>query len=184
MYGDHIPAIDLTEEDLENGNLYGTEYVIWSNFGLEGDDEDMYSYQLTSHVLEMLDMQIGTIFTYQQNHKNSETYLSDLKALGYDMLYGKQYIYGGENPFERVDMKMGVNDIKIESVVKIGDKYYIKGQNFTEYSKITLDGETLDTIYLGENILGLLEDVNPEDADRMKVSQIERKGKEILSTTE
>ena len=175
---------DLTEEDLENGNLYGTEYVIWSNFGLEGDDEDMYSYQLTSHVLEMLDMQIGTIFTYQQNHKNSETYLSDLKALGYDMLYGKQYIYGGENPFERVDMKMGVNDIKIESVVKIGDKYYIKGQNFTEYSKITLDGETLDTIYLGENILGLLEDVNPEDADRMKVSQIERKGKEILSTTE
>ena len=79
---------------------------------------------------------------------------------------------------------MGVNDIKIESVVKIGDKYYIKGQNFTEYSKITLDGETLDTIYLGENILGLLEDVNPEDADRMKVSQIERKGKEILSTTE
>lgn len=184
MYGDHIPAIDLTEEDLENGNLYGTEYVIWSNFGLEGDDEDMYSYQLTSHVLKMLDMQIGTIFTYQQNHKNSETYLSDLKALGYDMLYGKQYIYGGENPFERVDMKMGVNDIKIESVVKIGDKYYIKGQNFTEYSKITLDGETLDTIYLGENILGLLEDVNPEDADRMKVSQIERKGKEILSTTE
>lgn len=184
MYGDHIPAIDLAEEDLENGNLYGTEYVIWSNFGLEGDDEDMYSYQLTSHVLEMLDMQIGTIFTYQQNHKNSETYLSDLKALGYDMLYGKQYIYGGENPFERVDMKMGVNDIKIESVVKIGDKYYIKGQNFTEYSKITLDGETLDTIYLGENILGLLEDVNPEDADRMKVSQIERKGKEILSTTE
>lgn len=122
MYGDHIPAIDLTEEDLENGNLYGTEYVIWSNFGLEGDDEDMYSYQLTSHVLEMLDMQIGTIFTYQQNHKNSETYLSDLKALGYDMLYGKQYIYGGENPFERVGMKMGVNDIKIESVVKIGDK--------------------------------------------------------------
>ena len=30
-------------------------------------------------------MQVGTIFTYQQNHKNSETYLADLKALGYDM---------------------------------------------------------------------------------------------------
>lgn len=184
MYGDHIPAIDLTEDDLENGNLYGTEYVIWSNFGLEGDDEDMYSYQLASHVLEMLDMQVGTIFTYQQNHKNSETYLSDLKALGYDMLYGNYYIYGGENPFERTDMKMGVKDIEIEEVVKIGDKYYIKGKNFTEYSKITLDGETLNTIYLGENILGLLEDVDPDDAENMKVSQIEKKGNEILSTTE
>lgn len=184
MYGDHIPAIDLTEDDLQNGNLYGTEYVIWSNFGLEGDDEDMYTYQLTSHLLEMLDMQVGTIFTYQQNHKNSETYLDDLKALGYDMLYGKQYIYGGSDPFAPTDMKMGVKDIKIESVVKIGDRYYIKGQNFTEYSKVTLDGETLKTIFLGESILGLLEEVDPEDASRMKVSQIERKGNEILSTTE
>lgn len=184
MYGDHIPAIEMTKDDLENGNLYGTEYVIWSNFALDGDDEDMYSYQLASHVLEMLDMQVGTIFTYQQNHKNSETYLQDLKALGYDMLYGKGYIYGGENPFEPTKMKMGVKDIKIEEVVKIGDKYYIKGQNFTEYSKITLDGETLKTIYLGENILGLLEDVDPDDAKNMKVSQIEKKGNEILSTTE
>lgn len=184
MYGDHIPAIDLTEEDLSNGNLYGTEYVIWSNFGLEGDDEDMYAYQLGAHVLDLLDIQVGTIFTYQQNHKNSETYLRDLKALGYDMLYGKYYIYGGKNPFEPSAMKMGVKDIKIENVVKIGDKYYIKGQNFTEHSKVTLDGKTLKTIYLGENILGLLEDVDPEDAPNMKVSQVEKKGNEILSTTE
>lgn len=184
MYGDHIPAIDMTEDDLANNNLYGTEYVIWSNFGLDGHDEDMYAYQLAAHVTEMLDIQVGTVFTYQQNHKNSETYLEDLKAIGYDMLYGKYYLYGGKNPFEATDMKMGVNDITIEEVVKIGDKYYIKGNNFTEYSKVTLDGETLKTIYLGSNILGLLEDVDPEDADKMKVSQIETKSNEILSTTE
>lgn len=184
MYGDHIPAIDMVEEDLDNKNLYGTEYVIWSNFDLDGDDEDMYAYQLASHVLELLDMQIGTVFTYQQNHKNSETYLQDLKALGYDMLYGNYFIYGGNNPFEPTKMRMGVKDIKIKEVVKIGDKYYIKGENFTEYSKVTLNGESLKTIYLGSNILGLLEDVDPDDAANMKVSQIENKSKEILSTTE
>ena len=184
MYGDHIPAIDMTEADLASRNLYGTEYVIWSNFGLDGDDEDMYSYQLAAHVTEMLDMQVGTVFTYQQNHKNSETYLEDLKAIGYDILYGKYYLYGGKNPFEPTDMKMGVKDITIDEVVKIGDKYYIKGKNFTEYSKVTLDGKTLKTIYLGSNILGLLEDVDPDDAANMKVSQIETKSNEILSTTE
>ena len=184
MYGDHIPAIDITESDLEDGDLYGTEYVIWSNFGLDGNDEDMYTYQLASHLMEMLDMQVGTVFTYQQNHKNSETYLDDLKAIGYDILYGDYYLYGGENPFEPTDMKMGVKDIKIDEVVKIGDKYYIKGQNFTEYSKITLNGKTLKTIYLGSSILGLLEDVDPDDASKMKVSQIETKNNEILSTTE
>lgn len=184
MYGDHIPAIDMTEDDLASRNFYGTEYVIWSNFGLDGDDEDMYSYQLAAHVTEMLDMQVGTVFTYQQNHKNSETYLEDLKAIGYDILYGKYYLYGGKNPFEPTNMKMGVKDITIDEVVKIGDKYYIKGKNFTEYSKVTLDGKTLKTIYLGSNILGLLEDVDPDDAANMKVSQIETKSNEILSTTE
>ena len=135
-------------------------------------------------IVDMLDMQVGTIFTYQQNHKNSETYLQDLKALGYDMLYGKYYIYGGTNPFEKTSMKMGVKEIKIDEIVKIGDKYYIKGQNFNEYSKVTLNGEPIKTIYLGSNILGLLEDVDPEDAPNMKVSQIEKKSNEILSTTE
>ena len=184
MYGDHIPAIDLTEEALDNRNLYGTEYVIWNNFGLQGDDEDMYTYQLASHVMDMLDMQVGTVFTYQQNHKNSETYLQDLKTIGYDMLYGKYYMYGGTNPFEPTDMRMGVKEIKIDEVVKIADKYYIKGKNFNEYSKVTLDGKTLKTIYLGTNILGLQEDVDPEDVKNMKVSQVEKKTNEIMSTTE
>ena len=184
MYGDHIPALDMTEDDLESGNLYGTQYLIWNNMGLEKDDENLHAYQLAAHVMEMLDMQVGTIFTYQQNHKNSETYLADLKALGYDMLYGKYYIYGGTNPFKPTNLKMGVNDITIDEIVKIGDKYYIKGRNFTQYSKVTLDGKELKTIYLGENVLGLLEDVDPDDADKMKVSQIENKSGEILSTTE
>lgn len=184
MYGDHIPAIDMTEDDLESGNLYATQYLIWNNFGLPKDDENLHTYQLAAHMMDMVDLQVGTIFTYQQNHKNSETYLDDLKALGYDMLYGKRYIYGGANPFTPSKLKMGVNDITIDDVVKIGEKYYIKGKNFTQYSKITLNGKELKTIYLGENILGLLEDVDPEEAANMKVSQIETKNKEILSTTE
>ena len=81
-------------------------------------------------------------------------------------------------------MKMGVKDITIDEVVNINGSYYIKGQNFTEYSKVTLDGETLNTIYLGPNLLGLLEEVDPDDAENMKVSQIDRSNKEIISTTE
>ena len=97
------------------------------------------------------------------------------------MLYGKYYIYGGTNPFKPTNLKMGVNDITIDEIVKIGDKYYIKGRNFTQYkAKVTLDGKELKTIYLGENVLGLLEDVDPDDADKMKVSQIENKSGEIF----
>ena len=99
------------------------------------------------------------------------------------MLYGKQYIYGGKNPYKPTKLKMGVKEIKIDEVVKIGENYYIKGQNFTEYSKISLDGEILKTVYLGPTILALKEEVDPADVSRMKISQVE-KNKEVLSTTE
>ena len=99
------------------------------------------------------------------------------------MLYGEHYIYGGKNPYEATDLQMGVKKIKIDEIVEIGDNYYIKGQNFTEYSKVSLDGEILDTVYLGPTILALKDKVDPEDVSRMKVSQVE-KNSEILSTTE
>ena len=68
--------------------------------------------------------------------------------------------------------------------MQAGDKYYIKGENFTEYSKVTLDGELLKTFYLGPTLLGLVDEVDPSKASEMKVSQIDKNSKEIISTTE
>lgn len=183
MYGDHLPALDMTADDLKTGDLYASQYVIWDNFGMAKEDKDLTTYELNAEVMDRLGISVGMITKYQQNHKGDKNYLANLEALGYDMLYGKRYIYGEKNPFEVTDMKMGVKTIKVDEVVKIGDEYYIKGQNFTEYSKISLDGKILDTVYLGPTILALKEKVDPEEAVNMKVSQVE-KNKEVLSTTE
>ncbi len=185
MYGDHIPALDMTEKDYSDGDLYSTQYVVWNNYGMEKKDMDMHTYELAAEVMDRIGIHEGTTVKYHQNtDHSSKDYLANLKMIGYDMLYGKYYLYGGSNPFEPVDMKMGVKKIKIKEVVNVGGKYYIKGQNFTEFSKVTLDGEQLKTIYLGPNLLGLLEEVDPEDAVNMKVSQIDKSSKEIISTTE
>ena len=183
MYGDHLPALDMTEEDMKNGDLFATQYIIWDNFGMKKQDKNLASYEIGAEVLDRLGIHDGLLTTYHQNYEDSDTYLQDLETLAYDMLYGEDYIYGGTSPFKPTDMKMGVKDIKIKDIVQIGEDYYIKGENFTEYSKISLDGEVLDTIYLGPTILGLKEEVNPADVSRMKISQVE-KNKEILSTTE
>ncbi|MEA4922364.1 MAG: sulfatase-like hydrolase/transferase [Eubacteriaceae bacterium] len=186
MYGDHLPAIDnLTEENVKGRSIYQTDYVIWSNFKMDNKKEDLYSYQLGAELLDRLDIHNGTMVTYHQNHKNDKNYLKNLEALQYDMLYGKRYIYGnsGTTPFKNTGLKMGVKDVKIDKVVKIGEKYYIKGQNFTEYSKVNLDGKILKTVYLGPTLLGLKEEVDPKDASKMKISQVE-KNNEILSTSE
>ena len=185
MYGDHLPALDLTEQDMESGDLYKTDYIIWNNFNMKKQDKELHTYQLTAEVLDRIGIHEGTMTKFHQNHSDDENYMSELRSLEYDMIYGKHYIYGGENPFSPTKLKMGIKDIKIEEIVQIGEKFYIKGENFTEYSKISLDGEVLKTIYLGPTVLGLLDDVNPEDVSRMKVSQVDRNsGSEILSTTE
>ncbi len=185
MYGDHLPALDMTEEELVSGDLYKTEYIIYSNFDMQKIDKDLATYQLGAEVCERLGLTVGTMSIYHKNYRDSDTYMQDLKALEYDMLYGNRYLYDGENSFERTELRMGIRDIKVTGIVEIGGKLYIKGENFTEQSRISIDGKVLETIYLGPTVLGLLENVDEEDAARMKVSQVDRNsGSDILSTTE
>lgn len=183
MFGDHLPGLQISNADLVNKNVYETQYVIWDNIGLEKQDKDLYAFQLSAEVLDRIGIHEGVMTKYHQNHKDDTTYLANLKALQYDMLYGKGYIFGRNNPYEPVNMKMGVREIKVERVVEIGKMYYIKGENFTPFSKISLNGKVLDTIFLGPSVLGLLEEVDQKDVSKMKVSQVE-KNNEILSTTE
>ena len=185
MFGDHIPALDITEETYALKDLYKTQYVIWSNFKTEKIDQDVKAYELSSILFERLGIHTGNIIQYGQNiDRNSPEYLKGLEALAYDVLYGKKYMYGEKSIVKPSEMKMGVKPIKIQKIVQAGDKYYIKGENFTEYSKVTLDGELLKTFYLGPTLLGLVDEVDPSKASEMKVSQIDKNSKEIISTTE
>lgn len=183
MYGDHLPALDVSEENMKTGDIYMTQYIIWDNFSMEKEHENLTCYEIGAEVLNRLDIHEGMMTTYQQNYANTPKYLENLEALSYDMLYGEKYIFGEKAIFEPTNLKMGIYDIKIDEIVQIGEDYYIKGENFTEYSKVSLDGEPLKTIYLGPTLLGLKEEVDPDDVSRMKISQVE-KNDEILSTTE
>ena len=183
MYGDHLPALNMTEDMMESGDLYKTQYIIWDNFGMKRIEKNLKAYNIHAEVTKRLGIHTGMLTQYHQNYSGKKNYQKNFKALAYDMLYGKKYIYGEKGPFEATDMQMGVKKIAIDKIVKIGDRYYIKGQNFTEYSRISLNGEVLKTVYLGPTILALSEEVDPEKVSEMKVSQVE-KNKEVLSTTE
>ena len=184
IYGDHIPALDVKEENYKQKDLYSTRYVIWDNIGLPKEDADIHSYQSGAILLEDAGLEHeGILFDYQQsNAPDSEGYLADQEALAYDMLYGKQYCYGEKNPYERVDMQMGHKKIEIRDVVKIGDRYYIRGKNFTERSIISLEGRQLSTVYLSPTLLALNQKIDKEDIGKLEVSQVDKSEEEILTT--
>ena len=185
IYGDHIPALDVKEENYKQKDLYTTRYVIWDNIGLPKQDRDIHSFESGAMLLEDAGLgHEGIIFDYQQTNDPDEdaTYLSDQEALAYDMLYGKHYAYGGKEPYEPVDMKMGHKRIRIKDLVKIGDRYYIRGDNFTERSIISMDGKQLSTVYLSPTLLALNETIDPQDVDKLEVSQVDKSKETILTT--
>ncbi|WP_299995899.1 alkaline phosphatase family protein [uncultured Clostridium sp.] len=116
LFGDHLPTLGFKDEDLVNNSIFQTEYVVWSNFDMEKNDQDLTSYQLTSSVLNSVNIDNGVLTKYHDQFKNNSDYLTDLKLLQYDMLYGEKYIYNGTNPFIATDLKMGTYDISITDV--------------------------------------------------------------------
>lgn len=173
MYGDHLPTMDLTVEDVKNRYLFQTQYVMWDNFGLEKKDVNLAAYQIAAEVLDRVGIHEGTIFRYHQARRNTKNYQVDLETLQYDLLYGERYSYDGEKPFKRTKMRLGIYDTTLDgiSLVSAWDHTYrITGTNFTPSSQVKLNGEWYDTVYVNPTTL-MISGTELGDFDRLSVVQ-------------
>ena len=109
----------------------------------------------------------------------------------YDMLYGDMEVYEGQNPYEPTTLQMGVDTVCVrdvylkESPVEEGTSLlYLFGQNFTEWSKIAVNGEAVETIYLNESLLATSE--LPEGENGTYYITVRQQGNDgiVLSETE
>lgn len=193
MYGDHLPGLGFSEKDLSNGSLYQTEYIIWNNFGMEKQDKDLETFQLAPRVLKELGMNSGVINRYHQQHIDEnededeyKDYLSGLQSLEYDILYGDQLAYGSISPYSPTDMKMGVEEIeitKIESVKNENEEYIeVKGKNFTQSSKVYLNGDKRDTEFIDTQTLRIKYS-ELQSLDSFVVSQVDKDSGYVVGST-
>ena len=187
LYGDHLPNLDITEEELASGNLFQTEYVIWSNkkmledYELSKKNENLYAYQLSAHVLKLFGMNNGLLTKFHQMYHNYDNYKSNLKILQYDMLYGKKEVYDGLSPYEPTDLQMGFDPIRITDVSSVGGSVYVMGKNFTESSFVFIDGKKQDTVFLNENTL-MVSDKELEGGEEVYVAQLTEVSAQLSST--
>lgn len=187
LYGDHLPNLDITEEELASGNLFQTEYVIWSNkkmledYELSKKNENLYAYQLSAHVLKLFGMNNGLLTKFHQMYHNYDNYKSNLKILQYDMLYGKKKVYDGLSPYEPTDLQMGFDPIRITDVSSVGGSVYVMGKNFTESSFVFIDGKKQDTVFLNENTL-MVSDKELEGGEEVYVAQLTEVSAQLSST--
>ena len=176
FYGDHLPTMGLTDSDLIVGSTFQTRYLVWDNIGLPREKKDICAYQAVAEMFNHMDLHEGTMFRFHQTMQDKELYQLDLQTLQYDMLYGESYIFGGKNPYKKKKMVMGIDPISIRSVRKTsGEFYYVYGWNFTQSSKVFVNGEVYPTYYLDSNKLLVNELVITEDSF-IKVGQLSNSG--------
>lgn len=184
IYGDHLPTFDITDDDLKNGDIYQTQYVIWNNYNLQIENKDIQAYQLSAYLMENLGMKGGVISKLHMAYldkEDDEEYLSNLKLLEYDILYGNCQAYDGVNPYKITNMKMGYKPIKVLNAENAYSHIVIRGRNFTEFSQVEINGTVHKTIYNGPDEL-LVDGYTLKDGDQIAVLQISNSD-ETLSRT-
>ncbi len=189
MFGDHLPNIEITEEEVTEGSLFQTEYLIWSNLAQKEvkkfsvTEKDLYAYQLYSYVFERLGMNQGVLTKYHQKYSIQEMREEEFETLQYDMLYGDREVYGGVNPYEPTEIQMGIHPIELRKVDGIGGSIYVHGDNFTEFSKVFVNDKKQETTCLNKNTL-MVTDIILEDMDRIYVAQMAGRSEELSRTEE
>ena len=174
LYGDHLPTMGLEAKDLKNRYLYNTNYVIWDNIGLKERDRNLPTYQLMAAVLDQLDIHSGTVFNYHQQRRKTQHYLADLELLQYDMLYGDNYVYGGQDYAinRETEFQMGILDVVLKNVSEnLDGSYSFYGENMTAYSKIFVNGERRLTQFLNNTRIEMKEK-SLEEGDVIVISQL------------
>ena len=171
LYGDHLPNFDIGSDQLENGDIFQTEYVIWNNMGLEPEDMDLSAYQLSAKVLEEAGIGGGIITRYHQQMAGSPDYETGLQLLEYDTLYGNFYCYGGTNPYTASDLQMGLEPIELREAAWADGVLTLTGENFTSWSRIAVDGDELDTVFVDENTVTAEQEEPPAPGAVLTVRQ-------------
>lgn len=161
LYGDHLPTFPFTDDLLTNGDLFETEYVLWTNRPVgEIIEKDVEAYALSAHVLNCYDIHEGLFTRFHQTMADSETYLEDMKMLAYDVLYGSYESYDGVLPFEPTDLQFGIAPISIRTALFQNNPkdyfcLFISGENFTPYSTAYVNDEPCVTTYINPQLISV-----------------------------
>lgn len=182
MYGDHLPSLDLTEEELTCGSLYQTEYVIWTNCETDREVKDLDAAQLSAYVFGKAGFSNGIFTKLHQNYSDSENYYDALEMLEYDVLYGYYNAYNGKQKYQPTNLRMGYKEITVSYVSEEDGILKVKGENFTPFSVIIVGGRKYRTEFIDSSTLVTSEPYGdiPEGGAECSVAQITRNG-EMLS---
>lgn len=178
FYSDHLPMLNVIDNDkvFDSESTAMSDYFIWNNFGLKADNINLEAYQMSTYLLDLLNIDRGLIPNFHRTSYNKDDYKTNLELLEYDVIYGNKYLYEGVDYIDKTNMKLGIYNIKINTVDIKNDEIIVKGENFTAKSQIDVDGTILETEFIDNNTLKAKYD---KKINQVSVVQVGRHGKRL-----
>ena len=174
FFGDHLPALDLVNEDMATGSIYNSAYVIVSNFELPQSlktDKDLYTYQLSAHIMKAFGFNNGIINKLHQLGFDHQTTQKYLEMLEYDMLYGINLCGELYRTYSPVDLQMGINKVVINGISENEEGTIIRGANFTKYSEVYVNNRHISEKMLSNEEL-FIKQKYLKDGDVLVIKQV------------
>ncbi len=163
FYGDHLPAFSVQKYwKLKEGDCYQTDYIIWNNCGIDfSDAKDLTTYQLYSYIFSKVGIDSGDINKlnrlYLENDTEDYHYLrhtyqyaifedKSLKNLSSEIVVPN---------YPRVDTQYGVLKTYIDDIYTVDGTSYVTGARFNEFTKVTVNGNVVDTELIDDDIISI-----------------------------
>ena len=163
FYGDHLPAFSVQKYwKLKEGDCYQTDYIIWNNCGIDfSDAKDLTTYQLYSYIFSKVGIDSGDINKLNRLYLENDT--SDYHYLRHTYQYAIFEDKSLKNvasevvvpSYPRIDTQYGVLKTYIDDIYTIDGTSYVTGARFNEFTKVTVNGEVVDTQLIDDNIISI-----------------------------
>lgn len=154
LYGDHLPSIAADEGISLSVGTQQTEYILIANYEtpVPPTGGERSAYELFPLVLETIGNDEGVMNRFHRTYRDDPEFLSLLAFLTYDVLYGERMFYGGTE-YTPVPMEMGSRLMTVTDCYTGNGCIYVKGENFTAYTYVTLDGQVQETEFIDASTL-------------------------------
>lgn len=171
FFSDHLPKLNILSSDDTYIDRYEAPYAIYSNFEINKKKQNLEAYQMSTLMLGLAGVEYGPMESVHAKAGNKEDYQEELELVQYDMLFGKQFYLSDKDKPKENNMKMGLDDIVVEKVIKDKDTMIVKGKNFTSCSHVYVNGKKVETTWVDENTLKI------GKVDKAKSLEVKQLGK-------
>lgn len=184
-YGDHMPKLDYLYDGEEYLNRYQSPYTYFATFDIPKEENVITdAFQAGTELLKLGGVEYGPIEKLHAYLRNDKDYLKKVQLVEYDILFGEKYYLKDDEIQKKNTIKMGIDDIKINSVKATGDTLTVEGQNFTARSFVYLNEKLLETTMESTGKLTAKLNGELKKGDIIVVKQLGDHDAELSSTAE